>query len=56
MASLGFWLDPLIRATLILNCRETATCLRSFHVYNKPVGSTRMNTPGQVHGSSFGLT
>ena len=40
MAAGSFLHDPLIRATLIRNCRETATCVRSFHVDNKPVGST----------------
>ena len=40
MAAFGFWLDSLIRATLIRNFRETATRVRSFHVDNKLVGST----------------
>ena len=46
MAAGGFWLVSLKRVTLISNFRETATCVRSFHVDNKPVGSTSMNTPG----------
>ena len=40
MAAGGFWLVCLKRVTLIRNFRETATCVRSFHVDNKPVGST----------------
>ena len=40
MAAFSFRLDSLKTATLIRNFRETATCVRSFHVDNKPVGFT----------------